>query len=85
MVDPEEYHYFGKALHYYAAGSPRNLIRIINEIVAELCELDDQPTLITRAAIEQGKRRFLSVRSREDDSRDYDRRLFEAGDAPGPG
>ena len=84
IVASEEYHYFEETLYYYAAGSPRNLIRIISEIVAELCELEDQPTLITRAAIEQGKRRFLSVRSREDDARDYDRRLFEAGEAPGP-
>lgn len=72
---------FDKILFYYSAMCPRNLIRILDLVMAELCETEEKPQKITEAALEAGKNQFLKVRSGEGDFKAYQNRLKEISES----
>jgi len=75
FVDSKIWDYFEKQLFFYAASSPRNLIRFMDIVIADLCELKQSPKLITKDAIDLGIKHFLNLRLLEDDAEDYQKRL----------
>ncbi len=75
FVEPAIWENFNKNILYYSALCPRNLIRLLEFIIAELCEIEQNPTIIDEAALYAGKDHFLSVRFREADSGEYQDRL----------
>lgn len=78
FVEPDIWNAFEQKLFYYAALCPRNLIRITDHVIAELCELEQNPNLISEAAVDLGIKHFLSVRMGEEDAGEYQIRLRES-------
>lgn len=77
FVDTTLWQVFEQKLYYYSALCPRNLIRIMDHIIAELCELEQDPSKITKSAMELGIQHFLSIRMGEEDAGEYQNRLRE--------
>jgi hypothetical protein len=63
-----------------SARAPRNMLRVLDEIVREHCERDDPPPRIDRFCVDAGLRSFSERRALEDDGALYRARL-EAWDA----
>jgi hypothetical protein len=77
FVEPAIWDEFNKKLLYYSAMCPRNLIRLLDLIIAELCEIEDNPIKITKAAMNEGQKHFLAVRLAEGDYKAYQKRLSD--------
>jgi hypothetical protein len=75
FVNPDDLNYFINNILYYSANNPRNLTRLIGEIISELCSTDPSPNQINRIAIINGIRRFKDSRCGEADSEIYLMRL----------
>jgi hypothetical protein len=71
FVEPDLIDYFETNILFYSANNPRNLIRLIKEIISELCENDPDPMYISKLAINNGIRKFYDDRRAEADSDMY--------------
>ena len=77
FVDVSVWPKFELSLLYYSAESPRNLIRLLDHIISEVCELDIHPSIITESALQSGIDHFQSIRNQEFDSKEYTQKLNE--------
>jgi hypothetical protein len=75
FVNANDWDYFKNNILYYSANNPRNLTRLIGEIISELCSSDPSPNQINRIAIINGIKRFKDNRCGEADSEIYLMRL----------
>lgn len=66
---------FERKILSYAAQSPRNMIRLLDSVISILCELQEEPTSISSAALDLGIKSFLSVKLTEQDAEEYQQRL----------
>jgi hypothetical protein len=66
---------FEKKLLFYSAQSPRNMIRLLDEIISILCELEEEPSMISSPALNQGIKNFTSFKLTEQDATEYQKRL----------
>lgn len=67
---------------YYSGSNPRNMLRIIDSILTELCNICEMPTKITGEALDSGLRKFIAIRTGELDANEYIRRLGERPEVP---
>lgn len=75
FVDPNVWPTFMKKIFFYSAMSPRNLLRLLDHIIAELCEIEEEPSIITQVGLDSGIKHFQNIRLRELDSKEYTDRL----------
>lgn len=73
---------FDRLVFYHAALSPRDLIRVLREIVSHHCQQIDSPCQLTRQVLHDGIAYFLHQRRSEEDAEEYNRRLREDPDQP---
>jgi len=73
---------FYRIIFYYSAANPRNMLRLIDSIATELCNIYDTPNRIDGLAIEAGLSKFRSIREGEFDVDEYLRRLKERAEEP---
>jgi hypothetical protein len=77
FVDKSIWPLFELKTLFYSAESPRNLFRLLDHIISELCELEVNPSKITLTALDTGIKHFQSIRVGEFDSTEYEAKLHE--------
>jgi hypothetical protein len=82
FVEPETQEVFDRSVMFYAAKNPRNMLRILDSIVTEVCNLHDKAERIDRLGLESGIREFLRIRTSEGDASEYEGRLKERHEDP---
>lgn len=78
FVDPSIWDQFERKVLHYSALCPRNLLRLLEHIVGELCELEEVPKRVTAAAMDAGIDHFLTFRFGEEHSAEYRSRIEES-------
>ncbi|MFL5386726.1 MAG: P-loop ATPase, Sll1717 family [Longimicrobiaceae bacterium] len=78
LVDSDYWSEFHRELFIAAAKNPRNLIRILGYIVAEMCEISEHPDIITREAFSIARKHFLDERLSEPGAGAYLERVAAA-------
>jgi len=68
---------FYRVLFYYSAANPRNMLRLIDSIITELCNSRENADKIDSLSIDAGLSRFRSIREGEFDVEEYFRRIKE--------
>jgi hypothetical protein len=75
LLAPENAAHIRRELMIYSAQRPRNMLRLLDHVVSELCEADEHPNVITIAAFEMGLTQFRAERLRDYDAADYEERV----------
>jgi hypothetical protein len=82
FIIPEALALFERCIAFYSAKNPRNMFRMLDSILTELCNIHGNPENIDRQGIEAGVREFLRTRLAEGDGAEYQERLREGGEEP---
>lgn len=77
FLDPEIRDEFQNKIIHFSGSYPRNMIRILDFIITELCEAEENPEIISSVAIKKGLEHFLNVRLAERDAEEYIKRVGE--------
>lgn len=75
LIEENSINYFIENVLYYSGSNPRNLLRIMFDIISELCVIDPSQEKINEKAITRGIRVFYNIHSTERDSDIYLNRL----------
>jgi len=81
-IEPRIWKDFENNLFFYSAQCPRNMIRLLDFIISDHCEIDPGSKLITAASMKSGIDHFYGLRTTEQDSEEYENRLIQADYKP---
>lgn len=73
---------FYRNIFYYSGSNPRNMLRLVDSVLTELCNTQETPEKINSNALDAGIRRFITIRTGELDANEYIRRLRERPEEP---
>jgi hypothetical protein len=80
LFNPTEAAQLRRELFVNSARRPRDMLRLLDHVVSDLCESETEPRFISGSAFQLGLTKFRAERLRDYDAADYEERVREARD-----